>query len=718
MNKKFHFKLLAQLILGAIAANSSSIAHAYDLGVVSTGSGGGQGDSGAASAPYQAPTQGSLVATEPQSIISQQYIQNNMTGAAKYTDMASIAPSVWSISPNGAGGNDNPQLSMRAFQDGSFNVTFDGIPFADGADFTHHVSSYFMAQDTGRVVVDRGPGDASNIGDATFGGTIAVQSKDPASDPTLTPYASAGSFNTHLVGAEFDTGVMQNYGDFSGFIDYKHFSTDGALTNNNMNRGNIFAKFIKPISDNTAITIVAMQNSSHQNASLGATAAEIGTYGHNFGLNPDPTSQAFVGYNFDQFNSDFEYIALKSQQGSWKIDNKLYTFAYAHNAMQGTDPNGDTPNGTVNGATNIPGITSLTQYRSFGDVLRVTDQIGISDLKFGIWVDHQNHESWTNNVDLSLGASMLGVQQAEHSTDTTLQPYLEYVWRPNTDWAITPGLKYNSFNRNYNASFDPNGNGGAGGPLSYSKTWTALLPSLDVHYYMAENWSVYGQMAEGFVAPNLNVFSSPNPALSTSNLQPQKTMNYQLGSVWRSRKLTLSGDVYYITNNNQQQTNIVAGLPLFTNIGKVTYSGIEGESTYYIGTGLSVYGNLSFNNTNSVTTVQDAPKNTAALGVIYNQGPLYASLITKEIGSRFSGIDVNGNPTIHFGSYSVTNFSSTYKIPKLFEWTKNTALQFQVDDLFNRTDMIASAGNTANLGVPLFWTLPGRSYMINLSSDF
>ncbi|EQD79314.1 TonB-dependent receptor, partial [mine drainage metagenome] len=135
-----------------------------------------------------------------------------------------------SVSPNGPGGSDQGGLVMRSFQDGQYNVTFDGIPFVDGADFTHHVNAYFLGQDTGEVTVDRGPGRASTVGDATYGGTIALRSNDPQGDPTATVRSQIGSFNSRLVGFQYDTGVMQNYGDASGFIDYNHYQTDGALT--------------------------------------------------------------------------------------------------------------------------------------------------------------------------------------------------------------------------------------------------------------------------------------------------------------------------------------------------------------------------------------------------------------------------------------------------------------------------------------------------------
>ena len=97
---------------------------------------------------------------------------------------------------------ETQSLTMRGFQNGQYNVTFDGIPWGDSNDFTQHTTSYFMQQDIGNVVVDRGPGDASNIGNATFGGTIAVNSKDPMQEANTNLYASLGSFNTRLFGAQ------------------------------------------------------------------------------------------------------------------------------------------------------------------------------------------------------------------------------------------------------------------------------------------------------------------------------------------------------------------------------------------------------------------------------------------------------------------------------------------------------------------------------------
>src|ERR1700716_2143375 len=148
--------------------------------------------------PQSAPSQGSLVATQPQSIVGADFILNNDAPAANYTDIIKFTPSVWTVDPNGPGLMENLGTSIRGFQDGQFNVTLDGIPWFDPNDFTHHSTSYFMSVDLANVVVDRGPGNAGTFGNATFGGTVYMQSTEPKKTMGLTTLLSFGSFNTQL----------------------------------------------------------------------------------------------------------------------------------------------------------------------------------------------------------------------------------------------------------------------------------------------------------------------------------------------------------------------------------------------------------------------------------------------------------------------------------------------------------------------------------------
>ena len=85
-----------------------------------------------------APTQGSMIAIQPQSIIGEQYLRENVAPTGDYSDAISIAPSISTVAPNGPGLMEAQSVTMRGFQDGEYNVTFDGIPWGDSNDFTHH----------------------------------------------------------------------------------------------------------------------------------------------------------------------------------------------------------------------------------------------------------------------------------------------------------------------------------------------------------------------------------------------------------------------------------------------------------------------------------------------------------------------------------------------------------------------------------------------------
>ncbi len=735
--------LLAVLLLTPLAAQADSTT---SLGTVQAEAGGsGNGAVSAAtqqSAPYQALTQGSLTATQPQSIISQNYIDENAAPTANYTDIINIAPSVFSITPNGAGGMETHTTSIRGLQDGQFNVTFDGIPFGDSNDFTHHSTSYFMPQDIRSIVVDRGPGTASTIGPATFGGTVAIYTRNPSETAGLTAYGSLGSFGTHLEGARFDTGVMQNWGGASAVIDYKRFNTDGYLTDARLKRQNVYFKLLKPLGSDTVLSLVAMYNTLHQNVSPGATLAQIQQYGPTFGLNNGPTSQAFYGYNYDNIETDFEYIGLKHQGDGWTLDNKLYTYDYTHHGWNGFDPNGETPNGTVLGSpgglsmpNDVPGERMLMAYRSIGDILKLTNDLGPGMLGYGAWYDHQGNNRNQYEIDMSQGGAFnynvittgpnapleaananppgTYIDRLMYDSLDSFQPYVQYAWKITPSLTLTPGVKYAWFRRTLDAVQNQ---GQVQGALNYSKSWGKALGSVDLHYLIQKNWSAYVQVAQGFLAPNLNVFYVANPADNSVN--PETTMNYQVGTTWRSHDLALSGDVYYIDFNNLAlKVKGPVGQNIWINDGGAIYKGVEGEGTYYVGGGISVYANGSINRAydkQTGLTLPEAPNATAAAGLMYNSGPWYASLITKYIGKRY------GNPgeSDPLPAFALTDLNVSYGLHDLPYWVKRGKVSLQVHNLFDKTGIADLAGSTQYASTNLYYTIPGRAEMVNVSLGF
>jgi iron complex outermembrane receptor protein len=475
----------------------------------------------------------------------------------------------------------------------------------------------------------------------------------------------------------------------------------------------------------------------------------IPTSGPNYAYNTNPATQAYYGYNQDKITTDFEYIGINSRFAGWTIDNKLYTYGYYHDGLNGADVNGQLPNGTIppgdtpnitynaDGSTNpgdVPGQKLTNNYRSVGDILRLSRELGPGDLQFGGWFDHQSNlralydVDFTNNgaFNYDLGVTPGALPQAAYTDRLmedqlfTRQAYLQYIWHVIPDLDVTGGLKYVNFERVLAAPV----NQGTQLPIDYSKTWTRDLPSLDIHYKLADNWSAYAQYAQGFLAPNLNTLYVANPALNT--VDPQSTTNVQIGTSWVGQSLTVSADVYKINFSNEIGKRSIEfdGAPYTVsyNLGGVKYKGIEAEGTYVVGAGFSVYANASYNearlnnNTDTNNTwVPDTFDKKAVLGLLYHQGPIQGSVIEQYIGRRYGDSD----DAYPLGGYGTADAAINYLFGPSSTWLKNAKVGVTVQNITDRRSIYYLAGYTgASATTPLWFTIPGIAFQVNLSASF
>jgi len=717
-----------------------------------------------ATAPYVAPTQGSLDAGEPQSVIGQRFIENNLTAGANYTDIINIAPSVADTTPNGKGNAESLNLSIRGFQDGQFNVTFDGIPFSDTGDFTHHTTSYFTANTIGKVIVDRGPGTAAQVGNATNGGTVALVSKDPTVASNFNSALTLGTWRTNDLSAEINTGTLAQAGGGRAMLTLTSIQTDGAMSNNALNRKNAFFKFIQPMGTDTTVTFAAMYNTVHQNVSqFGATLSQLGQFGPHYSLSTNPSSDSYYGFNFDDIHTDFEYVEVKTTVSGVRIDNKTYTSAYYHGINETNDPslalgskgqfdaaNGSgLPGGTANPTyNNVAGQKGLNNYRAVGDVLRGEGEIGPGTLRGGIWLDREWNDRALYNVDWTANGTLdpygntgsSGVNSAFqrylHDQTTTVNPFVEYEYRPIEAWNINAGLRWTSLERDIAAAIDPV----TLLPYDTSHKWSALQPSLYSVYHVLANASVFAQYARGFLAPKDNlIFAPPN---SSGNVTPglggpQRTQNIQVGGTWKADNLTASADYYHIRFDNFYTTNSSGSKVLTFGGDAATFKGEELEATYVLGAGFSLYGNYSHNTQtfSNGLPVQFAPDGTHTLGLLYDDGRLYGSVLSKYIGSTVQPSPANApqagpsGPAVNYvnngsalwqytiSGYTVTDATIGYTFKQPTAGIKDFKVHLTVSDIANNQSIYYAYGNTLN-NVDMFMTLPGRSYMLGMSADF
>lgn len=681
-----------------------------------------------------------LDALQPTSVVPEGFLRNNIVPLSSFDDMVKFQPSVFAQSPNGPGLGKAETLSLRGFQDSQFNITFDGIPFGDATDLHHTSSALFIAHDMGEAEIDRGPGTASTMGKATFGGTMGFRSKDPAENPAVTGYGTVGSWNTRAGGGEIDTGrtILGRL-----FFDAQHESSDGYLTHASEERTNLFFKDILDVGSSTQVTLVASKNHSFEYTTQGATLDTITRYGPDYGLGNNPKLQSYYGYQPSRYSSDFEYIRVKSDlTDTITLDNNAYTNGFGHHYQESKDAtDGYTADNGVTFynaagkkvatyASDVPGKQANANYRTFGDTLRLTDSLPFGDLKAGVWYDRQLDHRYSETIDWSQNAIPVPGKYGTAYTykyrdlNTTWQPYAEFDWKVTPDLTLVPGVKVTSFTRDVDALYNkvkpPT-------PLNYSETYTEAQPSIAAHYTLAEGWTAYAQVAKGFLAPPIDVFQVQKIA----SIKPEETWNYQIGTALQKGRWMVGADAYYIDFSNYLATSQVPGSTesTYVNGSGAIYKGLEFEAQYAVTEALSLYGNATLNSAtykNTSVSIANAPDWMATAGVMYDaRDGLYFSLIGKMVGA-FWGQDNTTSATT-----GQSTFANSYRVDPVF--TADFAVGWRLTDLgYHLADITPSlkignildshringfAGTQSATGTPLYWTVPGRSVFFNLSAS-
>ncbi|HWC62250.1 MAG TPA: TonB-dependent receptor, partial [Rhizomicrobium sp.] len=587
----------------------------------------------------------SLETMEPQTIINQSYIQDSVADTADYTTILAIAPSMSGQDINGPGLSDgNVKNTLRGQPDGNFVMQYDGIPFGDTNGPSHHSESYFPGVTIGSIDVDRGPGNAGNMGAATFGGTVKLYSEPALADSRFTATATYGSWSTYMFNANYQTGDL-NLGGMNTRVltNLEYTGSDGYLTFQNTTRENILLKTQTELAPNWTLTLFANYNGlfQHVNDNNGATAAQINAYGYSFALQNQTSARlgTYFAYNPEGKKTDLDYVRLTGDVSeALHVDDTAYTYAYVNKTISSTNigqtaadiaagqTEGLGTNIFVNGVltamkNDVPGYTKQNAYRVWGNVFRLARDFDFGgmtgQLRTGIWWESQATQRQRSDFDLTqclangcdpwhderyadASLALLGAtknkaaayrggyfEYVEHSNWNQYEPYIELELHPVEGLTVTPGFKYVNWDRSLDAPLEQKRVPVA--PDAGSFTTTRDLPFLEVNYKLEPSWSVYAQYAEGIYVPDISAFEQKTPTLVFP--KAQTTTNYQVGTVYYSDNWTVDADIYYMGVDN----NIVfqaCNLPPFTgpasescalNTGTALYDGIEGETTFAFG---------------------------------------------------------------------------------------------------------------------------------------
>jgi iron complex outermembrane receptor protein len=564
-----------------------------------------------------APVKSSLLATEPQALISRKEIEEVAPRVGDYTTTATLAPSMASSpNPNGPGSTDGAKLSLRGFVDGTFNVTYDGIAWGDANGPTHHANSFFPSSTIGAVIINRGPGGATELGQANFGGQVNLFSLPFEEKFGVKQTLTTASFSTWQSVSTVATGPIAKAHDLNIVLNFMDYGTNGYLTNSPSRGDNIFVKATLPVTDTFRLTGLYTWNSDsyHQgDSNATASVAQTTVYGKRFALSNDPTLQTYTGYNFTKKTTDFAYLKAENDFGhGLKLTDTAYTYAYVNNTLSGNDDTADqsltivTGDGgaalkkanlvTLNppaaypavGAAypgsaqqyGLPGYLKRNQYRVIGDIASFDQDFKFGTATVGAMYEYTNTERGKTDIDLitgqldyresstgnlPVGSGCLGsAVRASGSCEVPLYiNNLEYSgWRQyqifaQFEWRPIDALRVTPGVKyvNFNLFVNAPDDAKILQPVFISQTYTKALPFLTANYRLASNWSVYAQYAQGFLVPNVSAFNVANPG---QGLIPQQSTNYQLGTVFSAGKLSIDADIYHIDFLHKLQSQTIS----------------------------------------------------------------------------------------------------------------------------------------------------------------
>jgi iron complex outermembrane receptor protein len=501
------------------------------------------------------------------------------------------------------------------------------------------------------------------------------------------------------------------------------------------------------------------------------------------------------------------------------LDDKAYTYYYNNDSHENsTDPSvggttkfpgtaaaytgpayiNDSPNTLPNTGGGEPtssgiagnddpgGRIKVNAYRVSGDYLALSHGEGTPlEEKAGFWAEYVSCVRYAYDLDYSPAYLAANPQDAYqfgafdptsgyknntykpgyewfmHLYNKTFQPYADLIWKPLPNLTIEAGVK----DSNYTIDLEAEVNQTDLPPDFSNYTYSNIEPHFSANYLFTPSWSAYVQFAKGIAYPIVtdeeDIPNDPKDLAATgasynpANLKEETTVNYQLGTVYKTDRFNADADVYLIDIDNLVSSVTDPNDPNntinFPSKG-AWMSGLEVEGTYYLGSGLSVYANGSLNRATYKTDpgvpsfnaaslgafgANGVPNSTAGAGLIFDRSGWFASVEDKYVGPFVVYSSALINPDLGLYGQTATGQPGGAVVPVLsamdpgfsmvdlavgYGWAlpkgsfvHSLKIKLQVDNALDRKvqvlSAVAASGNAFNV-------LPTTNWFLTFSAEF
>ena len=311
------------------------------------------------------------------------------------------------------------------------------------------------------------------------------------------------------------------------------------------------------------------------------------------------------------------------------------------------------------------------------------------------------------------------------------------------DWTVSPAVRWDRFSIDAaQAGFSP-----PSVTPAASLSGSAVSPKLGVMYKINPAWSMYGNYASGFKAPDagqINAFfenlTSFYKTIPNANLKPEKSQNFELGARARMEAVTL--DVAAFTGRYKQLIEDsrrvsgagVAGNPTVfqsVNIGRANISGFEVKAGYEWGkwAGGALSSTLAYGQTRGKDGVSGTPLNsvnpaTLSAGLAYKTSGWDVRLgathhSAKKLQDTSGPLQTAPSPAPLVNQF-VTPSATTLDLSSQWRISKDLRANFAIRNLTDKKYWLWSSAKSLAFNSPILdaYTQPGRSVHVSLVADF
>ena len=308
------------------------------------------------------------------------------------------------------------------------------------------------------------------------------------------------------------------------------------------------------------------------------------------------------------------------------------------------------------------------------------------------------------------------------------------------DWTVTPGVRYDHF------ALDVTRQDGFYPPAKQpgkSLSGSALSPKIGVLYRATAQWSVFGQYASGFRAPDAGQINGyfenrvpPVIVIPNPDLQPEKSRGIEFGLRGRLQNLKFDAAVFASNYSNLIVDTVAVGGkgtpadPLVfqtRNTERARISGFEVKGIYdwgrVAGGRLSTpfsYGQTRGSNRDNGKPLNSIEPTQLALGLQYDTAPWSLRLDARHhAAKRASDID-NASAVKAPNTQFTIPASTTLDMSMQWRVRKDIRLNFAVRNLTDRKYWLWPdvQGLAASSNANDAYTQPGRSAHVSLVMDF